>query len=234
MTDTPQQTADADTVAERAAQVITSMGADIRALTSQRDRYRTAWCNARERAQAYGEGILRVVGDREQWQEWLRQTEAAAEQQRLALSQALGLGTGAPWDAIRDRAAELAATSAPVSPAPAEFELRGTGEIRAAALTEAADFLRDAHFDEGLTVQEIGTALRHWADRERADAASGPGGVAGETQAEPAVLTPCTCRQAIHKQEHRTPVAGCPWCTKTTEDAAQDPAVSQPDEGPTP
>ncbi|MGW3144872.1 hypothetical protein ACWDG1_09355 [Streptomyces sp. NPDC001177] len=31
-----------------------------------------------------------------------------AEAHRLALSTALGLGTGAPWDAIRDRAAELA------------------------------------------------------------------------------------------------------------------------------
>ena len=32
-----------------------------------------------------------------------------AEEHRLALSQALGLGTGAPWDAVRERAAELAA-----------------------------------------------------------------------------------------------------------------------------
>ncbi|MGW2594812.1 hypothetical protein ACWCXC_31730 [Streptomyces sp. NPDC001515] len=36
----------------------------------------------------------------------LRRLEAA-EAHRLALSEALGLGTGAPWDAIRDRAAEL-------------------------------------------------------------------------------------------------------------------------------
>ncbi|MFD7465080.1 hypothetical protein [Streptomyces tendae] len=35
----------------------------------------------------------------------------AAEKHRLALSEALGLGTGAPWDAIRDRAAELNAAS---------------------------------------------------------------------------------------------------------------------------
>lgn len=33
--------------------------------------------------------------------------EAAEEEQRLALSQALGLGTGGPWEAIHDRAAEL-------------------------------------------------------------------------------------------------------------------------------
>lgn len=35
---------------------------------------------------------------------------------------------------------------------------------RAAILREAADFLRDAHFRDGLSVQEIGTALRHMAD----------------------------------------------------------------------
>lgn len=35
---------------------------------------------------------------------------------------------------------------------------------RAAVLREAADFVRDAHFRDGLTVQEIGTALRHMAD----------------------------------------------------------------------
>jgi hypothetical protein len=33
-----------------------------------------------------------------------------AEEHRVALSEALGLGTGAPWDAIRERAAELAAS----------------------------------------------------------------------------------------------------------------------------
>jgi hypothetical protein len=35
-------------------------------------------------------------------------TEDAEEEQRLALSTALSLDTGAPWDAIRERAAELA------------------------------------------------------------------------------------------------------------------------------
>ncbi|MFJ7963175.1 hypothetical protein [Streptomyces sp. NPDC096324] len=78
MTETTETAAeaDADTVVNRAAQVISSMGAEIRALTHQRDRYRSAWCSARERAQAYGEGILRVVKDREAYQEWLRQAEA--------------------------------------------------------------------------------------------------------------------------------------------------------------
>jgi hypothetical protein len=46
-------------------------------------------------------------------------TEEAEEEQRLALSTALGLGTSAPWDAIRERAAELAVLPAPVDRAAA-------------------------------------------------------------------------------------------------------------------
>lgn len=38
------------------------------------------------------------------------------------------------------------------------------GADRAAVLREAADFMRDAHFRDGMTVQEIGTALCHMAD----------------------------------------------------------------------
>jgi hypothetical protein len=38
-------------------------------------------------------------------------------------------------------------------------------EIRAAAYRECADLLRDAHFRDGLTVQQIGTALRNTADQ---------------------------------------------------------------------
>lgn len=36
--------------------------------------------------------------------------------------------------------------------------------FRAEVLREAADFVRDAHFRDGLSVQEIGTALRYMAD----------------------------------------------------------------------
>ncbi|MEW2164363.1 hypothetical protein AB0912_15425 [Streptomyces sp. NPDC007084] len=116
-TDQVVEEADADTVTRRATQVITSMGADIRSLTGERDRYRSAWCSARERAQAHGEGILRVVGDREEYRKWLRQAEAAAEAYRLALSQALGLGTGANWEAIRDRSRDLVAEVAELTEA---------------------------------------------------------------------------------------------------------------------
>jgi len=44
-------------------------------------RLRLAWRSARERAAAYGEGILRTVEDRESYQGWLK--EAEAEVQRL-------------------------------------------------------------------------------------------------------------------------------------------------------
>jgi hypothetical protein len=97
-----------------------------------------------------------------------RETEA----QRLALSQALGLGTGAPWDAIRDRAAELAALPEPANRA----------AIRAAALREAADFVGN---DDDCDCGGCDTCLpRKLAAelRRLADAASGPGGAAGETQ----------------------------------------------------
>lgn len=81
--------ADVDTVAARASQVITTMGADIRALTSQRDRYRAAWRSARERAQAFGEGILLHVAQRDFWQKAAEQNyklyaAAAEELRRLA------------------------------------------------------------------------------------------------------------------------------------------------------
>lgn len=78
--------ADADTVAARAAQAISDMGADLRAARAERDRYRAAWQSARFRAQAYGEGIERVVKDRESYQGWLKQAEArVAELERPAV-----------------------------------------------------------------------------------------------------------------------------------------------------
>ncbi|MGW6531385.1 hypothetical protein [Streptomyces venezuelae] len=50
--------------------------AELAAIRAKRDRYRLAWQSARERAQAYGEGILQVVKDRESYQGWLKQAEA--------------------------------------------------------------------------------------------------------------------------------------------------------------
>jgi cell division protein ZapA (FtsZ GTPase activity inhibitor) len=55
--------------------------------TAQRDRYRLAWTSARERAQAYGEGILRVVKDRESYQGWLKQEQAATQQLKARIAE---------------------------------------------------------------------------------------------------------------------------------------------------
>ena len=46
-------------------------------------------------------------------------------------------------------------------------------EVRAAALEEAADYLRDAHFRDGMSVQEIGVALRGTAAAARPDNTTG-------------------------------------------------------------
>lgn len=49
----------------------------------------------------------------------------------------------------------------------AENEVARLRTGRADVLLEAADFLRDSHFRDGLSVQEIGTALRHMAVEAR-------------------------------------------------------------------
>ncbi|MFF9003597.1 hypothetical protein ACF1GW_38530 [Streptomyces achromogenes] len=80
------------------------------------------------------------------------------------------------FQALIARAAEaamaLADAELAVLPAPDQ-----QAAIRAEAFEEAAIFVRDAHFDNGLTVQEITTALGHTADRERRRA--------GEAQQDP-------------------------------------------------
>lgn len=63
-------------VAERAAVVVASMGADVRVARTERDRYRTAWTSARQRAQAHQEGTLRHVADRDTWKGWTKKAEA--------------------------------------------------------------------------------------------------------------------------------------------------------------
>lgn len=58
----------------------------------ERARFKVAWASARQRAQAYGEGIERVVKDRESYQGWLKQTEARVaelEAERDALAKRL-------------------------------------------------------------------------------------------------------------------------------------------------
>ncbi|GGZ84119.1 hypothetical protein [Streptomyces rubiginosohelvolus] len=90
------------------------------------------------------------------WVSWPSPTAQAdllvTEMHRLALSEALGLGTGAPWDAIRDRAAELVAAP----PAPAD---------RAATLTAVADeveqvFLGELNDERALSLHDALIVLR--------------------------------------------------------------------------
>ncbi|WP_069625358.1 hypothetical protein [Streptomyces niveus] len=49
--------------------------AELEQARRERGRYRSAWTSARERAAAYGEGILRHVEDRETWRRWLKEAE---------------------------------------------------------------------------------------------------------------------------------------------------------------
>jgi hypothetical protein len=59
------------------ANAFAALVARVHELEGERDRFKAAWASARFRAQAYGEGIQRVVKDREQYQVWLKQAEAA-------------------------------------------------------------------------------------------------------------------------------------------------------------
>ncbi|MEV3996706.1 hypothetical protein AB0K62_13650 [Streptomyces halstedii] len=91
------------------------------------------------------------------WVSWPSPTAQAdlfvTETHRLALSEALGLGTGAPWDAIRDRAAELAAAP----PAPAD---RATVRDRIRqAICEAEGFMWDTDMLEPDEYGEVADAV---------------------------------------------------------------------------
>lgn len=62
-----------------------------------------------------------------------------AEDHRLALSEALGLGTGAPWDVIHDRVTELGLPPLDQDPVARRLGLLPAPADQAAVLTEAAD-----------------------------------------------------------------------------------------------
>ncbi|MEU6543934.1 hypothetical protein [Streptomyces sp. NPDC046859] len=64
-----------------------------------------------------------------------------AEAHRLALSEALGLGTGAPWDAIYDRATELGLPPLDRDPVAQRLGLLPPPADRAAVLRGAASFV---------------------------------------------------------------------------------------------
>jgi len=69
---------------------------------------------------------------------------APAEEHRLALSEALGLGTGAPWDAIHDRATELGLPPLDRDPVAQRLGLVPAPADRAAGV---ADAIRTFPFD---------------------------------------------------------------------------------------
>lgn len=59
----------------------------VLAVTAERDRYRSAWLSARQRAEAYGEGILRHVEDRDTWKGWEKEQAARTQQAEAELGQ---------------------------------------------------------------------------------------------------------------------------------------------------
>jgi hypothetical protein len=71
-------------------------------------------------------------------------TDRAGEEHRVALSEALGLGTGAPWDAIHERATELGLP--PLGRDPVARRLGLLAEYRATVYAEAMAAL-DAHLE---------------------------------------------------------------------------------------
>ncbi|MFC9269016.1 hypothetical protein ACFTXJ_14735 [Streptomyces zhihengii] len=63
------------------------MSAELEKLREQNARLRSAWQSARLRAEAYGEGILRVVEDREQWEKWFKQEQEATQHLRARVAE---------------------------------------------------------------------------------------------------------------------------------------------------
>jgi len=55
--------------------------------TAERDRYRLAWQSASFRAEARGEGIERIVKDRESYQGWLKQEQELTQQLRARIAE---------------------------------------------------------------------------------------------------------------------------------------------------
>ncbi|MFE9812323.1 hypothetical protein [Streptomyces sp. NPDC005548] len=73
----------------------------------------------------------------------LGEAQAAAEAYRLALSQALGLGTGANWEALRDRGRDLVAEVAELTKAVRQMNARPAPTDRAALVKRIAAALTE-------------------------------------------------------------------------------------------
>jgi chromosome segregation ATPase len=68
--------------------VITPLLNTVGRLAVERDRYRLAWKSASLRAEARGEGIERIVKDRESYQGWLEQEQANTQRLTAELTRA--------------------------------------------------------------------------------------------------------------------------------------------------
>lgn len=89
-------------------------------------------------------------------------TNQTAEEHRLALSEALGLGTGAPWDAIHDRVTELGLPPLDRDPVARRLGLLAAPVDRAAVLREAAELV--AALDRRKTVIHADTIRDAWEE----------------------------------------------------------------------
>lgn len=90
--------------------------------------------------------------------------EARVNARRTALSGWINCYSPMPEQEALENAEAVLEEDVPVLVAEVRRLRAPADRVRALAILEAADFLRDAHHRDGLTVQEIGTALRHTAD----------------------------------------------------------------------
>lgn len=107
-----------------------------------------------QRLERLGEGYTRE-----------RKRADEAEAHRLALSEALGLGTGAPWDAIHDRATELGLPPLTEDPVAQRLGLVPEPADRAAVLSEAADAVFALNYDDLVSEQDdenLGSMREAW------------------------------------------------------------------------
>ncbi|MGQ3551758.1 hypothetical protein [Streptomyces rochei] len=73
--------------AAHAREDVPALLAELAAVRAERDRYRAAWQSASFRAEARGEGILRITRDRETYQGWLEQEQAVTQQLRVRIAE---------------------------------------------------------------------------------------------------------------------------------------------------
>ncbi|MFB7647171.1 hypothetical protein ACFC0S_16965 [Streptomyces sp. NPDC056084] len=125
--------------------------------------YQAAWQGARHRARVLSDELTRRAPLNGEY----AAAASEAEARRLALSQALGLGTGAPWDAIQERAGEL--HLAPVDRAAVLREAADECDRRVAAV----DALSSSDFgEEARAARELAAAATEF--RRMADEAQQP------------------------------------------------------------